>query len=49
MGHQYIGDFTFEGKACVRYNELGKPSEFIKSGVIKVPFYCTGENKKEKD
>jgi len=48
MGHQYIGDFTFEGGTCVRYNELGKPSEFVRSGVIKVPFYCPGENKQEK-
>lgn len=41
MGHQYIGDFTVEGKLCVRYNELGKPSEFIRKGVIKAPFYLS--------
>ena len=39
MGHQYIGDFTIEGTGCVRYDELGKPSEFIREGVIKVPLY----------
>jgi alpha-ribazole phosphatase len=48
MGHQYIGDFTFEGKTCIRYNELGKPSEFVRSGVIKVPFYCLDESKNGK-
>jgi broad specificity phosphatase PhoE len=39
MGHQYIGDFTLEGKDCIRYDELGKPSEFIREKVIKVPVY----------
>ena len=39
MGHQYIGDFTIEGKRCVRYDELGRPSEFIREDVIKVPVY----------
>ena len=39
LGHQYIGDFTIEGENCVRYNELGKPSEFVKEGVIKIPLY----------
>jgi len=48
MGHQYIGDFTFEGKRCVRYNELGRPSEFVKSGIIKVPFYCSDKANKGK-
>jgi alpha-ribazole phosphatase len=48
MGHQYIGDFTFEGKTCVRYDELGKPSEFVRSGVIKVPFYCLDKSRNGK-
>ena len=39
MGHQYIGDFTFDGSTCVRYDELGKPSEFVREGIIKVPLY----------
>ena len=39
MGHQYIGDFTIENGTCVRYDELGKPSEFIREGIIEVPFY----------
>jgi len=48
MGHQYIGDFTFEGKTCIRYNELGRPSEFVRSGVIKPPFYRPGKANKGK-
>ncbi len=39
IGHQYIGDFTIEGKNCVRYDELGKPSGFVKDGIVKVPLY----------
>ncbi len=39
IGHQYIGDFTFEGKNCVRYNELGRPSGFVNDNIIKVPLY----------
>jgi broad specificity phosphatase PhoE len=39
IGHQYIGDFTLEGNNCVRYNELGRPSGFVKDGMIKVPIY----------
>lgn len=39
VGHQYIGDFTIEGKKCVRYNELGRPSGFVRDNIIKVPMY----------
>jgi len=39
MGHRYIGDFTIENGNCVRYDELGQPSEFIRAGVIEVPLY----------
>lgn len=39
MGHQYIGDFTLEGKTCIRYDELGVPSEFVKKDVIQIPHY----------
>ena len=39
MGHQYIGDFTIEDKTCVRYDELGKPSEFVREGIVKAPLY----------
>jgi broad specificity phosphatase PhoE len=40
ISHRYIGDFLFEGNACVRYDELGKPSGFVTEGVIKIPFSC---------
>ena len=35
--HRYIGDFQFEGDQCVRYNELGKLSGFVRDGVISIP------------
>lgn len=35
--HRYIGDFLFEGDQCIRYDELGTPSGFVKDGVISVP------------
>ncbi len=37
MTHRYIGDFLFEGDQCVRYDELGTPSGFVRDGVITVP------------
>lgn len=49
MGHQYIGDFTIENNTCVRYDELGRPSEFIKEGVVKVPLYRGKKKAKSKD
>jgi broad specificity phosphatase PhoE len=35
--HRYIGDFEFADGRCVAYNELGKPSGFVRDGVIKIP------------
>ena len=40
ISHRYIGEFLFDGETCVRYNECGTPSGFIKEGVIKVPCKC---------
>ena len=40
ISHRYIGDFLFEGKTCVRYDELGKPSGFVSDAVIEIPFSC---------
>jgi alpha-ribazole phosphatase len=37
--HRYIGDFTFEGPVCIRYNELGTRSGFVRNGKIKLPYY----------
>lgn len=39
ISHRYIGDFVFEGGGCIRYDELGKKSDFVRDGVIEVP--CT--------
>jgi len=40
ISHRYIGDFRFDGDTCVRYDELGKPSGFVRDGVIEIPFTC---------
>jgi len=34
ISHKYIGDFLIEGSRCIRYNELGKPSGFVKQGIV---------------
>ena len=38
ISHRYIGDFLFDGENCVRYDELGRASGFVREGVIKIPF-----------
>jgi broad specificity phosphatase PhoE len=38
ISHRYIGDFQFTGEICMRYDELGKPSGFVRDSIIKVPF-----------
>ena len=40
ISHRYIGDFQFNGEDCIRYDELGKPSGFVKEGAIRVPCEC---------
>ena len=40
ISHRYIGDFLFDGNACVRYDELGKASGFVREGIIEIPFSC---------
>lgn len=40
VSHRYIGDFQFAGDRCVAYDELGKPSGFVRSGALAVPFHC---------
>jgi broad specificity phosphatase PhoE len=37
LSHRYIGDFQFRGHVCVRYDELGRPSGFVRDGVVEVP------------
>jgi len=34
VSHRYIGDFQIEGGVCVRYDELGELSGFIRDGVL---------------
>jgi len=43
--HRYIGDFTFDGPVCIRYNELGTHSGFVRDGIIKVPCEPAGPNR----
>ena len=38
ISFRYIGDFTFEGSNCLRYDELGIPSGFACDDAIEVPF-----------
>ena len=40
ISHCYVGEFSFEGGTCVRYDELGKPSGFVRDGVVQVPCAC---------
>ena len=41
ISHRYIGEFVFNGQSCVQYNELGKPSGFVKKGFIEIPQSCS--------
>jgi broad specificity phosphatase PhoE len=41
ISFRYIGDFVFEGKDRVHYNELGQPSGFVCDGGISVPLQVT--------
>jgi broad specificity phosphatase PhoE len=38
VSHCYIGDFLFKHGECVRYDELGKPSGFVRDEVISLPY-----------
>ncbi len=38
VSHCYIGDFLFKRGKCVEYNELGKPSGFVRDKVISIPY-----------
>lgn len=38
ISHRYIGKLLFDGGNCVRYNELGVHSGFVRSSVIKIPY-----------
>jgi broad specificity phosphatase PhoE len=38
VSHRYVGEFVVEKGVCVYYDELGKPSGFVKDGVVEVPY-----------
>lgn len=38
LGHRYIGVFDIKDKKCLHYEEAGVESEFVRQGIIKVPF-----------
>lgn len=39
VSHRYIGDFTLDqDNTCIRYDELGKNSGFVRSGTVQVPW-----------
>lgn len=38
VSHRYIGEFRVENGVCCYYDELGKPSGFVKTGAVRVPF-----------
>ncbi|MGD2056330.1 MAG: histidine phosphatase family protein [Gammaproteobacteria bacterium] len=37
--HRYIGDFRFDRDTCVRYDELGEPSGFVRDKIIEIPYH----------
>lgn len=43
VSHRYVGEFVIEADTCVLYDELGKPSGFVKEGSVRVP-YRAGEH-----
>ena len=38
ISHCYIGDFQFKHAKCVRYDELGRPSGFVRDKIISIPY-----------
>jgi broad specificity phosphatase PhoE len=38
VSHRYVGDFVIEKDICIFYDELGKPSGFVRDGVVEVPY-----------
>ena len=41
ISHRYIGEFAFNGNACVSYDELGKYSGFVRDGIVEIPCSIT--------
>lgn len=42
ISHRYIGDFELQDGRCIRYDELGKPSGFVKQGELSLPHLAAG-------
>ncbi len=38
ISHSYIGDFQFRHGSCLSYNELGRPSGFVRDKIITIPY-----------
>ena len=38
ISHRYVGDFLIEGMECLRYDELGKPSGFVRQSLVTLPW-----------
>ena len=45
VSHQYIGDFRMRDDTCVGYDELGRPSGFVRDGVLKLPLRLRAAHK----
>jgi broad specificity phosphatase PhoE len=39
VSHRYVGDFRLLDDTCVGYDELGRPSGFVRDGVLKLPLH----------
>lgn len=37
ISFRYVGDFLFQGNDCLRYDELGQPSGFVRDGDVRIP------------
>lgn len=38
IGHRYIGDFLIDQGRCLRYDEIGRPSGFVRDGRVSLPW-----------
>ena len=47
VSHRYIGEFVFAGGSCVRYDELGKLSGFVRQeGGVDIPWHLSAAAKR---
>jgi broad specificity phosphatase PhoE len=38
VSHRYVGELVIERNACVFYDEIGRPSGFVKDDVVQIPY-----------